>query len=282
MARLAVVPSSTVTMEEDNGSSLQTAPKDAQRKTSLQDTIMEEVIYYAYQNDLITDHRLNSFSIAHLFGQLIQSTLPHTDEDGFTDCSDLAEFEIPTPLPLDNTLQVTPPAMRLIRDARHVLSDDDAQQLAEQVCNATSTRSMKLELPILRTDNDSDMRQYHRETLAGHRSLLESIKQHGLPVDEPDVEKGEGMELSPKVRLDCEATMKKLEDEKLAVTKDNLIYLAGQIKDGYTQEDQMRYLVDEIEYDQASLETASFQNITGLTNDNTETEVGEAHTARQS
>lgn len=261
VAPLAVIPRSTGRMEDDGGSSLHTAPGEAQMKFAFQDFVMEEVLYYAYQNNLITDHRLSSFSIVHLFGELIQGTIPSTEEDGFTDCSHLAEFEVPTPLPLDNTLQVTPSAMRLICDARQVLSDDEAHQLTEQVCNAASVRSMKLELPILRTDNDWDMGQYHRENAARQPALLESIKKHTLPLDEPDVDKGEGMELSPKVRSECEAMMKNFEEERLAVTKDNLTYLVGQIKDEYTQEDRMEYLVGEIKYDKASVFRASFHLI---------------------
>lgn len=214
---------------------------------------IDEAIRYAYEHKLTTDYTLSSFSITHLLAQSIQSTIPPTNEDDFTDCSHLAELEIPAPSPFDNALSVTGSSLKLIYDACHVLDDDEVEQLSKQVCHTSTVKPPKLELPILRTDNGWDVIQHHKENLARHLALLDSIKKHTLPLDMPDVEKGEGMELSPEVRAECQATMKEFEEEKLGVTRERMVYLVGQIKDDYTHEDQMAYMVEQIKCEGVSI-----------------------------
>lgn len=210
---------------------------------------IDEAIQYAYDNALTTDYTMTTFSISHIFGQLIQSTILPTNDDDLTDYSHLTELELPVPSPFDKTLKGTNSALKLIIEARRVLGDDEAQQLTKKVCDATNLSKLKLELPILRTSNDWDMRQYRKENLARQPALLDSILNHTLPLDSPDILKGEGMELSPDVRAECKAMVKKMEEERLGVTKDSLNFLAGTLRDNYTHKDQLVYLIEEIEYD---------------------------------
>lgn len=124
---------------------------------------------------------------------------------------------IPVPSPFDKTLPVTSSSLKLVYDARRVLDDEEVEQLTEQVRDTCTVKHSKFELPILRTDNEWDVIQYQKENLTRNRALLGSIKNHMLPLDVPDAEKGEGMELSPKARADCEAMMKGVDEEKLGV-----------------------------------------------------------------
>lgn len=238
--------------------------------SSLEASEIEQAIQYAYENNLTTDYTLVSFSISHIFRQPVLSTMLPTSDDDLTDDSHLPELELPVVLPYDKTLKVTNTALKLIGEARRTLNDEEALQLTKQVCGVTTTKSLKIEMPILRTDNEWDMRQYHKENAARHPALIDSITNHTLPLDAPDVEKGEGMELSPEVREAYEAKIKSFEEEKIGVTRESLQYLASMIRTEYRREDQLTSLIDMIKYEKVSnyplLAVSSVYDETSLTN----------------
>lgn len=254
---------STATMEEDNtsnppatfqecfGETLE-MPFEEPTMPALEASEIDQAIQYAHENNLTADYTLGSFSISHIFKQPILSTMPPTIDDDLTEDSHLTELELPVVSPYDKTLKVTSTAMMLIKEARRILHDDEAQQLTKQVCDATITRNLEIELPILRTDNEWDMRQYHKENLARHPALIDSITNHTLPLDTPDVAKGESMELSAEVWMAYEAKIKKFEEEKIGVIRESLQYLAGMMRDEYTREDQLTFLIEVIKYEKVS------------------------------
>lgn len=208
---------------------------------------MEQALQYAYDNALITDYTLNSFSIAHVLGRSVQSTMLLTNDNDLADDSHLTALELPVPSPFDKTLRVTNAALNLIAEARHVLSDAEAQQLTTEVCEASTRDDLRLELPLLRTSNHCDMRQYHKENVCRHSDLLDSIVNHALPLDSPDTSKGEGMTVPPDAITKVEALMKKLEQEKIGVTRENLTYLASMTRSVLSDEDRLSYLIEQIE-----------------------------------
>ncbi|CAN8102338.1 unnamed protein product [Discula destructiva] len=217
------------------------------------ETVLNEAMQYAYENNLVVDYLLNSFSIAHLFGPLVRSTIPMVDENGFTSHSHLATVEIPDPIVVDHTetLTITPSASKLIAEARYIPSEEEIQEVTEQVCRLIKAMPRKVELPILRTDNLWDMRVFQKRMLrlSCPDACLESIKEHKLPLDPQNIAEGEGMELSCKARAESQSMMKKAEEEKLSVTKASISYLYSQLKDDYALEDQMAYLIGEIKYE---------------------------------
>lgn len=218
-------------------------------------TTIGDPLEYAYANNLIKDHRTASFSLSHLFGPLIHSTMHPADEDGFPDYDHLVELEIPTIVVTGNvkTIETNQEALKLIAGARRVLSDSELEKLTQTVSQPPTRGLTRLELPLLRSDNDWDLRQYQRENANRQAALIELIKNHNLPLDVPDNEKGEGVEPSTQVRKECEAIWKKMEaGERLVVTRDSLLYLVGQIKDDYSVEDLVKYLISEIKYNKVS------------------------------
>ncbi|KAF3767615.1 hypothetical protein M406DRAFT_328686 [Cryphonectria parasitica EP155] len=206
--------------------------------------VMNEVMQYAYENNLVIDHRLSSFSIAHLFGPLIQETIPDAGEDGFTDHSHLAELEIPTPS-LWEKPSTTNDALRLIHNVRRSLTDEEVEKLTQEVCDSVKVAGLKLELPILKTDNEWDMKEFEKENAARRAAVLDSIKNHRLPLHPQNLEDGEGMELSAKVRARCDDLVRTIEGERLAVTQDSARYLINQRRHEFTSEDRMRFLIEE-------------------------------------
>lgn len=227
-------------------------PIEGPTMPSVEASEINQAIQYAYENNLTADYTLGSFSISHIFRQPILGTMPPTIDDDLTDDSHLTELELPVVSPYDKTLKVTNTALMLIKDARRILHDDEAQQLTKQVCDATITRNLKIELPILRSDNEWDMRQYHKENLARHPALIDSITNHTLPLDAPDVANGEGMELSPEIGVAYKAKIKKFEEEKIGVTRERLQYLAGMMRDEYKWEDRLTSLIEVIKYEKVS------------------------------
>lgn len=240
-------------MQTSNGPSREWAPANESDEDSTEARALSEAIQYAYENYLTTDYLLSSFSITHLFGPLVQRTFPMTNNDGLTDHSHLPDAEIPNPLVLDKskTLTITPCALNLIAEARSVHNEEAVQSLTDEVCNPDKFKPKKLELPILRTDNDRDLRAFRQRRLTRSDTLLRSIKEHRLPLYPQSLEDGEGMELSSRARADSEMMMKRSEEEKVGVTSTILTYLVSQLKDDYTLDDQMQYMMGEINYDKA-------------------------------
>lgn len=211
---------------------------------SFEGSVISDVLQYVYQHNLTTDHLLNSFSLSHLFGDLIKTTFPESGEDGFTDPKGLTELEVPDILLREN-LSLTDPACRLICEASRVPKDDEVQELTQRAQQYTSTKNRKLELPILRSDNDCDLKKFKKEQLARFHV---PIKDHRLPLDTPDNDAGEGMDLQASIRLESELFSQKLRGEKLGVTKDALKFLAEQLRVDVTREDLVSYLLGGANY----------------------------------
>ena len=98
-------------------------------------------------------------------------------------------------------LSVTDSALALVFEARRILTEEEFKSLVTQEAYDTPNaeiRRLKLELPILRTDNDRDVRAFRKEQLA--RARLDVYKmEHRIPFDPIDLEAGEGLELPVKV-----------------------------------------------------------------------------------
>lgn len=227
---------------------------------SLNTQALSKALQYAYENDLTSDYLLTSFSLSHLFNPLIQSTIPRINDDGFTGHSHLAHAQIPSPVVLDKSkpLTMTREALRLIDEARPIQSDEVIQALTEEVSNTGRLTHMKLELPLLRTDNMRDMTGFRKRYLNNTGAILRSIKEHNLPLHPQNSADGEGMELSSKARAECEMMQKKSEEEKVGVTKESFTYLFSLLKDEYTREDRMVHIIDEIQYRKVSLSRRPF------------------------
>lgn len=203
----------------------------------------DEVVQYAYEHDLTRDYTLNSFSIAHLLSGPVQSTLLKITEDGFTDCSHLPDLEFREPQLRSEVLNGPHSARRLIYEAHRDLTDDEANSLTQDVIESGNTEMLKIELPILRTDNRRDMREFRRE-MAARRDV--HVGDHRLPLDPVTVEDGEGMQLPASARSDANELLRKLEGEKLGITRSSLRYLADVFKDGCTEEEQWDFLMEQV------------------------------------
>lgn len=229
-------------MDARVGSQTQSPPDQSCMYTGEPVHVRNEVLQYAYENNLIRDHTLDSFSVAHLFNRLVQSTLPSVTEDGFTDCSQLTDLEIPVPQIRSEKLTVSHSAFKLIHDTRRELTDGEVKSLTQDIIDSAYVSNMKLELPILRSDHERDMREF-QDQMKSRRDV--HIGDHRLPLDPVTVEDGEGMELPAAARSDADDFLRKFEAEKLGVTRSSLQFLADVVKDGYAEEYQWSFLMEE-------------------------------------
>lgn len=227
---------------------------DQEPLETIECSVINEVLQYAYQNNLTTDYLLNSFSLSDLFGNLVRATFPRTGEDGFTDSTGLTELEIPD-IVLRENLSLTDPACRLISEAYYIPRDEEVEEFTCRAHRFVNTRGFKLELPIIRSDNDWDLGNFKTEQSS--RQYV-PVKNHRLPLDTPDNDAGEGMELPASVRSESELLFQNIQAEKLGVTKDALKFLADQLRVDVTREDLMSYLVREAKYEKASREAPAF------------------------
>lgn len=202
-----------------------------------------EALQYAYEHDLTRDYTLNSFSIAHLLSKPVQSTLPSITEDGFTDCSHLPDLELPVPQLRSEVLTISRSALKVIHEVRRELTDDEVKSLTQDVVDSGNTKKWKLELPILRTNNERDMREF-RKGMSSRRDV--HIGEHRLPLDPVTVEDGEGMQLPASARSEANKLLRKLDGEKLGVTRSSLQFLANVVKDEYSEEEQWRFLMEQV------------------------------------
>ncbi|KAK0744917.1 hypothetical protein B0T21DRAFT_407983 [Apiosordaria backusii] len=140
---------------------------------------------------------------------------------------------IPTP----EQWQVPAESMQLLQQAfkRHTASE--IANLMEELCLEETPRlkSVRLESPVLRGDHNSDCRRLTRRVAAFRKDTLPD---HGLPLDEADVSKGEGLEFAQDtVALDKEL-VEKAETQPLEVTKETVAYLMQILKTEWTEKDQ--------------------------------------------
>lgn len=237
-----------VCMESIEFSDNSDSPPDQTAPDTAECSVIDEALQYAYQHNLISDHLLSSFSLTSLFGKLIQTTFPPTNEDGFTDSTHLADLEVPDII-LREHLSLTDSACRLISEAYHDPKDEDIEALTRRVYESVSISNQRLELPILRSDNDWDLREFKKEQLS---RLYIPIKNHRLPLDTPDNEAGEGMALPASVREESDLFYEKIQGERIGVTKNALKFLADQLRADITKEDLISYLIGELKYKKVS------------------------------
>ncbi|KKY38012.1 hypothetical protein UCDDA912_g01980 [Diaporthe ampelina] len=155
--------------------------------------------------------------------------------------SDEEVFRVPDEV-LHEVLTIAQSALKLIYEVRRELTDDEVKSLTQDVIESGNVKSLKLELPILRTDNRRDMGEFRKQMAS---RLEVHIGDHRLPLDPVTVEDGEGMQLPASARSDTNELLRKLENEKLGVTRSSLQFLADLVKDGFTEDEQWDILMEQ-------------------------------------
>jgi hypothetical protein len=150
-----------------------------------------EAIEYAVEHKLFRDYNTGLFSSQSGHIDRLNTILP----DEFDDSSDLPVLTSPISPPTREAFgEDDSHAITLLQDVLRILPDADAKALAEASCRARSAKSIRMPIPLLRSDHEMDLRQFAsniKESLPAGRALLLTSR---LPMDPFDEDKDEGME----------------------------------------------------------------------------------------
>lgn len=179
--------------------------------------------------------RLNGLSRDYLAEPYLVSGLDIIEDghSGFTNDSHLIQFQLPTTkISTDERLIISKEAALLIACiSREEPNSKDAIVL--QMLGKRVFENHQLELPLLRSDHESDCRKFARSD--GFEIKLQNVK---FPLEMVDEEKNEGLGWSPKLWSRGSEILEELKREKLEVSKETLGHLQNFLKHSWTEEDE--------------------------------------------
>ncbi|TKA61813.1 hypothetical protein B0A49_12276 [Cryomyces minteri] len=194
-------------------------------------TVLEYARYYGLCIDYLTDDPLD----VHRVPQPPTDILSPLGEPQNTIQIELASEGLPK-----ERLTVDKDAALFLRDVTTLAQAPAESDWLPEQTNKFS--GMKQELPILRTDNDSDLHKFAKQTVPD----LHNVK---FPLEQLDVETGEGVAW-PRKHLELPAQYDaRVKAEKLEVSKDVLLYLQETLKDSFAVEDEEATIAEELRYE---------------------------------
>ena len=127
----------------------------------------------------------------------------------------------------------SPPSERLtaVKEAATLLGCLDPKQYEESTFDDigfsrhSKIRSLKVELPLLRSDHEVDMQSYFRQ-------ISPDLEREFFPYEQLDKERDEGLEWPSKYHELPDEFFKKAQSEKLEVSKEILTYISEQLSVG--------------------------------------------------
>lgn len=170
------------------------------------------------------------------------------DLTGITSKDDLSKCFIPSVISTPEKWQVNDKPLALLQDVCTRRSESDAEDYVRQIRERTaanSVRQIKFELPVLRTDNEIDLRKYKRE-ISNARKV--HLCDHHLPLDPCDDEQDEGLEFPPQSYGTDMEILQSVEDEKIQISKASFQTLLTHLKADWTQADQDNMLMTQVKY----------------------------------
>jgi hypothetical protein len=139
-------------------------------------------------------------------------------------------------------------SLALLQDVCKRRSEAEAESYIRQIRErtaASSIRQLKLELPVLRTDNDCDLRRYKRRICAAREVHLSD---HHLPLEPCDDEKDEGLDFPKQAYVAGTTILKSVEDEKIEISRSSVQTLLRYLKAEWTEDDQEALLNSQVAY----------------------------------
>ncbi|KFY07586.1 hypothetical protein V492_07001 [Pseudogymnoascus sp. VKM F-4246] len=197
------------------------------------------------QEELIVEYaRFHGLSINPLRDPLPLShieSLFHTYEKNISD-SHLKQIEY-RPIPeADEHLTIDKGAEILLAGASGVFLD---QNTIDKITKAASTvlkrRKLKLELPLLKTDPDTDIRAFKQQQNP-------CISDANFIYEPLDNEKDEGLQWSSRFVNLPKAVLKECSTERITVTRETMVYLQDGLKDSWSREDTNELLRSQSSY----------------------------------
>jgi hypothetical protein len=205
---------------------------------SLEDQIVDEPppLQYARSNGLVRDHLADQLAFSEL--AKLQAAVQH----GLTDDSELHQFDFGSEVKVEERVTISREEALLLSS---VAQEDTTEAIdALPMFKTTSiTRKTRLELPLLKTDHETDCKNFARRD--DFEIKLCDIR---LPLEMVNEENNEGLVWPPKFSSLGEELVEQLKQEKISVSRDMIIYLQGVLKNAWTEEDDKNLWESEQRY----------------------------------
>ena len=138
-------------------------------------------------------------------------------DDSHEDFSDFGEIEAAARSPLPERLTIDRHSLTYLRELRTEEQLIPQWELLPEL-DPHRIRNLKQELPLLRTDHETDMLDFPRR-------MEVDLKNEFIPLEKVDEEQDEGLTWPTKYKDFADAYFKDLREEKLGISRDVLAYM---------------------------------------------------------
>lgn len=170
------------------------------------------------------------------------------DSAGITPWDDLPDCSIPPIVSAPEKWEIHDKSLFFLRDVCRRQSEAEVEEYIRKVkerTEADSIRQLKVELPLLRTDNEIDLLRYKRKI---HTAREVHLSDHHLPLEPCDDNKDEGLEFPPQAYAADRKIVKGAENEKIEISKHSFETLLRNLKTDWTEADQIAMLRSQVQY----------------------------------
>lgn len=170
------------------------------------------------------------------------------DPTGLTPWIGLPDCSIPSGVSAPEKWEVRGRSLALRRDVCKIQNEAEVEGYMRQIrmgAEAKSIREIKLELPVLRTDNETDLRRHTRRINAAREVHLSN---HHLPLEPCDEDKDEGLRFPPEAYAADRKIVQSVESEKIEISRHSFEALVKYMNAEWTESDQDAMLRSQVEY----------------------------------
>ncbi|QSZ34587.1 hypothetical protein DSL72_006181 [Monilinia vaccinii-corymbosi] len=191
------------------------------------------VLEFARSIGIARDHQLDDTSVDELLS-MKDKLEPHFFLD--LDHEHLPQFNVQAHINLDERLFVCKGAAQLLSS---MAQNESRESIGESIGGLMDpfgnrgVKQMKVELPLLASDPESDFRGFARRD--GFELLPQDIK---LPLELLSVENNEGLEFPPEFYTFETEAFETITGEKIEVTRNSMVYLQMALKAKLTRDDE--------------------------------------------
>ncbi|KAG0652450.1 hypothetical protein D0Z07_0336 [Hyphodiscus hymeniophilus] len=154
---------------------------------------------------------------------------------GLADDSQLPRFDLTANITTNERLTISKDAAILLASVSHEETSEWVDNTVLQMIDTRNCKKLKLELPLLRTDNETDCK-----TFARRKGFEIELKDVRFPLEMVEEVNNGGLGFSASMWTKGDEILKTLRREKLEVTRETLVYLQKSLLNDWTDEDEKK------------------------------------------
>jgi hypothetical protein len=183
-------------------------------------------VEYARLNGLARNHLRDLSSTAIL--SLIQESINRE----LTDDSHLEQLNLPKDYSISERLTISKYGAQLLAWAMNHKSNEFVDDIMQFIQDGPKIRMICLELPLLRSDHETDVKEFARR-----EAFEPQLKDVRLPLENLNIERNEGLDFSPSLWNLGPELLKEIKTERIVVTKESLEYIQRSSVPDWTEGD---------------------------------------------